>query len=474
MDSAQRKPHAVCVPFPAQGHINPMLKLAKLLHHSGFHITFVHTVYNHRRLVKSNGAASLSGLPGFRFEKIHDGLPETDDADTTQDVPALCRSVLEHFITPFRELVARLSVVGAQGGGDVPPVTCIVSDIIMPFTVVVAEELSVPVVLLLTMSACGFSGSAYHHQLARRCLIPLVDESYLTNGHLDTIIDFIPGMEGIRLRDLYSFYQTTNRDDIMLRFNLEKLKLATKASAIIVNTFTPLESDVLEGLPEYLPKILPVGPLHLLLDRVPKGSPLHSIRSNLWKDESECMAWLGSRPPRSVLYVNYGSVVGVSPRQLAEFAWGLADSGHPFLWVIRPDMAAGEGEGALPGEFLKATEGRSFLASWCPQEQVIRHQSIGGFLTHCGWNSTLEALGAGVPMICWPFFADQRTNCWFACRKWGVGVELGGDVRRAEVGELVREVLGGEKGEDMRRKAAEWKRLAGEAASPSGSSSLNW
>ncbi|CAM8934979.1 unnamed protein product [Rhodiola kirilowii] len=471
VQGVQEKPHAVCIPFPAQGHINPMLKLAKLLHHTGFHITFVHTVYNYRRLLKSNGADSLDGLLDFRFEKIEDGLPVTDDTDcdSTQNVHALCESILEYFITPFQQLIAKLH----KDSCTVPPVTCIVSDISMPFTANVAEEIGVPVALLMTMSACGFSGSAYQPHLADRGLIPLKDESCLTNGYLDTVIDFIPGMKNIRLRDLYSFYQTTNPDDVVLKFNLHKLQHASRATIIVANTFSALENDVLEGLPKNIPKVLPVGPLHLLLNNIPESSPLHSIRSNLWKNESECISWLSSKPIKSVLYVNYGSVVAMSPEQLTEFAWGLANSQHPFLWIIRPDMVAGK-KAILPTEFFKVTEGRRFLAFWCPQEQVISHPSIGGFLTHCGWNSTLETISAGVPMICWPFFADQYTNRWFACTKWGIGMELSDDVKKDEVEKSVRELLVGEKGKDIHRKALEWKQLAAEAVSSNGSSSLNF
>ncbi|CAM8944983.1 unnamed protein product [Rhodiola kirilowii] len=96
---SQGKPHAVCIPYPAQGHINPMLKLAKLLHHSGFHITFVHTAYNHNRLLKTNGPESLDGLPDFQFETIPDGLPQSD-ADVTQDIPALCESTMRTCLPP--------------------------------------------------------------------------------------------------------------------------------------------------------------------------------------------------------------------------------------------------------------------------------------------------------------------------------------------------------------------------------------
>ncbi|CAM8906951.1 unnamed protein product [Rhodiola kirilowii] len=475
VDLNKQKPHAVCIPYPAQGHINPMLMMAKLLHHEGFHITFVNNIYNHNRLLKSNnGAASL--LPDFLFEKIPDGLiPSTDTVDCTQDIISLCQSAIEYLVTPFTELIVKLNDASLKSGGQVPPVTCIVSDLSMPFTSPVAEEFGIPIALLLTSSACGFSSVAYYPELVARGFFPLKDESYLENGYLETTIDFIPGMPGIRLRDLYSFFRTAKLDDTIVKFNLKKLENASKASTIVANTFDAIEHEVLEGLPATTPKLLPIGPLHLLLDRISRCcSPLHSLSSNLWKDEPECMTWLSLKEPKSVLYLNLGSIAVMTPQQSTEFAWGLANSKQSFLWVIRPDMVA-SGAVVLPPEFLEETKGRGLLASWCSQEQVLNHPSVGGFLTHCGWNSTLESISAGVPMICWPFFADQQTNCWFACNKWGTGMELNNDVKRDEFEKLARQLMeAGEKGKDMHKKAAEWKRLAEEAVSPYGSSSLNF
>ncbi|KAL1546992.1 7-deoxyloganetin glucosyltransferase [Salvia divinorum] len=108
-----QKPHAICIPFPAQGHINPMLKLAKLLHdEGGFHITFVNTEYNHHRLLKARGPGALDGLPTFRFETIPDGLPPSGTVDATQDIPSLCDSTTATCLAPFKRLVARLGKAG--------------------------------------------------------------------------------------------------------------------------------------------------------------------------------------------------------------------------------------------------------------------------------------------------------------------------------------------------------------------------
>ncbi|OVA07951.1 UDP-glucuronosyl/UDP-glucosyltransferase [Macleaya cordata] len=469
----EKKPHAVCIPYPAQGHISPMLKVAKLLHHKGFHITFVNTEYNHRRLIKSRGPDSVKGLPDFQFQTITDGLPPTD-TDSTQDIPSLCISTRKHCVVPFRSLLAKLN--DSSSSPNVPPVTCIISDGVMSFTLQIAKELGIPEILLWTTSVCGFMGYLHYRHLLERSVIPLKDESYLTNGYLETLIDWIPGFRDIRLRDFPSFVRTTDPNDLMVNFVLGEIERASQASAIIFNTFDALENEVLDGIRSHhssLPPIYTIGALHLLIHQIPQNDLMKSIGSNLWKEEPECLQWLDSKEPNSVVYVNFGSITVMTTPQLIEFAWGLANSNHTFLWVIRPDLVIGD-SAVLPAEFVEETKERGMLASWCPQEEVLNHPSIGGFLTHSGWNSTLESVCGGVPMICWPFFAEQQTNCRYTCVHWGVGMEIDSNVKRDEVEKLVRELMEGEKGKEMKNRAMEWKKRAHEAAAPGGSSYVNF
>ncbi|ONH90606.1 hypothetical protein PRUPE_8G063400 [Prunus persica] len=354
-----------------------------------------------------------------------------------------------------------------------PPVTCIVSDGIMSFAVKAGEDLGIPVALFWTASACSFMGVTHYRQLIDKGLTPLRDEASLTNGYLDTTVDWIPGMKDIRLRDLPSFLRTTDPEDVMLSFAMGVVERASKASAIILNTYDTLEYKVLEALSSMFAPIYTIGPNHLLVNKiVPQNTILSSIGSSLWKEEPECLRWLDSKEPDSVVYVNFGSITVMTPQQLVEFAWGLANSKKPFLWTIRPDLVKDD-TALFPSEFARETKQRGLFVSWAPQEEVLNHQSIGGFLTHGGWNSTIESLSAGVPMVIWPFFADQQTNCWFSCTQWGVGLEIDSNVKRSEVEKLVRELMSGEKGKEMRKNAMEWKRKAEEATGPRGSSLLN-
>ncbi|CAI9770064.1 unnamed protein product [Fraxinus pennsylvanica] len=457
------KPHAVCIPYPAQGHINPMLKLAKLLHHQGFYITFVNTEFNHKRLLKSRGPTALDGLPEFRFETIPDGLPPSD-ADATQDIPSLCESTTKTCLAPFCSLLAKLN----NAAPEMPPVTCIVSDGVMSFTLKAAEQFGLPEVLFWTTSACGFLGYTQYPHLIERGYTPLKEMSQVMNGYLETTIDWIPGMKDIRLRDLPSFLRATDSNDFMLNFVLQEIEAVSKARAIILNTFDALENDVLDALSSINPVIYSVGPLQLMMNHIQNEK--HTLTSSsLWKEDLECIKWLDKKEPNSVVYVNFGSITVVTAQQLTEFAWGLANSNKSFLWIIRPDLVAGDSS-MLPPEFVTETEDRSMLISWCPQEEVLKHPAIGGFLTHSGWNSTLESIVAGVPVICWPFFAEQQTNCRYCCVEWGTGMEIDNNVKRDEVEELVKELMDGEKGKKMKEKAMEWKKKAEEATSPGGSS----
>ncbi|GMH07222.1 hypothetical protein Nepgr_009062 [Nepenthes gracilis] len=470
----RKKPHVVCIPYPAQGHISPMMKLAKLLHFNGFHITFVNTEHNHRRFLKSRGAAALNGLPSFRFETITDGLPPSDP-NATQHIPTLSSSVRRNCLEPFKELLSKLREDAATSLPDAPPpVSWIVSDCAMIFAIDVSKELGIPLVLLWTASACAFMGYSQYRRLIDEGIIPLKDSSYMTNGYLNKVIGWIPGLEGICLKDIPSIIRTTDKDDLMLNLLMHRLeKLCQSSAPIIFHTFDALEHDVLEAISTtFALPIYSIGPLQLLLNQI-NNHDTTSIGSNLWPEQPECLRWLDLKDPNSVIYINFGSLTIIKHHQFIEFAWGLAKSNQSFLWVMRPDLVTGESS-VLPPEFVANTRGRGFLASWCDQERVLIHPSIGGFLTHCGWNSTIESLTSGVPLICWPNIADQMTNCWFCCGKWGVGMEMNEDVTRDEVEGLVRELMEGEKGRELRKKAGEWKRLAEEAAlSPNGSSYLN-
>ncbi|GJX39237.1 7-deoxyloganetin glucosyltransferase-like protein [Tanacetum coccineum] len=391
----EKKRHAVCIPAPLQGHINPMLKLAKILHSKGFDITFVNTEFNHQRLLRSQGSETLNGLPSFRFETIPDGLPPPENKDASQDIPSLAKSTDETCSGPFKTNIH-------------------------PF--------------FYRSKLFGERLFGYNYR-------------WYTRHEWYTLKDIPPF-----IRMIYP------GDEYMAHFFSLQVNRAKTASAIIFNTFNGLEPDVLDTHSSMFPPCYGIGPLHLL-EKSREDNSLASIKSNLWKEESECLTWLDSQAPASVIYVNFGSIAVMTNQQLVEFCWGLANSNYPFLWIIKPDLVVGD-SAMLPPEFVTRTSGRGLLVRWRPQEQVLNHPSIGGFLTHFRWNSTLESISSGMPMICWPFFADQQVNCWLSCNKWDVAMEIDNDVKRDEMGKLVVELMNGEKGNTLRKNATKWKKKA--------------
>ncbi len=163
--------HAVLIPYPAQGHVTPLLHLAKVLHSRGFHVTFVNSEYNHHRLLRSRGTGALAGLDDFRFETIPDGLPppsESDNDDVTQDIPTVCTSFLTHGPAAFGALLARLN---SEPG--TPPVSCVIPDGVMSFAQRVASDMGILAPAFWTTSACGFMGYLHYAELIDRGYVPL-------------------------------------------------------------------------------------------------------------------------------------------------------------------------------------------------------------------------------------------------------------------------------------------------------------
>lgn len=165
-------------------------------------------------------------------------------------------------------------------------------------------------------------------------------------------------------------------------FLSKKLREA-KWLLLLFNTFERLEREVLESLQSLLLPVYAIGSLHLLMKHV-DDKTLEDLRSNLWKEENRPLMWLDSKKLNSVVYVNFGSITLMTPGQLIEFAWGLANSQLDFLWILRPDIVSGE-KVVLPPKFLEEIKERGMLASWCPQERLevssltvdgIRHSKV--------------------------------------------------------------------------------------------------
>eukprot|EP00249_Psilotum_nudum_P024581 c29228_g2_i4 orf=1171-1800(+) len=206
-----------------------------------------------------------------------------------------------------------------------------------------------------------------------------------------------------------------------------------KSQGILANTFYELESPAIDATAQRGIPVFAVGPL---LSHTRSGT-------SLWTEDYSCLKWLDEQPTASVLYISFGSITVLSAKQFEEIVSGLEATKQRFLLVLRRDMIDGGFRNA--SEYIKAkTKNQGCVVSWSPQPLVLSHPAVGGFFTHCGWNSTMESIANGVPMICWPYCADQKMNCWFIVAVWKIGIELervgegGGLASREEVGKVVK------------------------------------
>lgn len=466
----QPRPHALLFPFPLQGHIKPFMNLAKILSNRGFYVTFVSTEFVQKRLAESGGSMAESGGSmthhgSITFETVPDGLPP--QRGRTQNIPELFKSMEDNVHIHFDKLMEKL-----QNLPNVPPVTFIVTDGLLSKTQDIADQYGVPRVAFWTTSACGFMAYFSMPLLIEKGYLPLKDESCLISEYLDEVrISCIPGMPQLRLSELPSFCLVTDSSDIMFRNGISQTQGTLPAAALILNTFDELEGPVLEALSVNFP-VYAIGPLLLSQSFHCDDKDGSADELSMWKEESRCLKWLDTRKPSSVMYVCLGSLAVLSNEQLLEFAWGLAYSNQSFLWVVRTDIVKGE-SAVLPTEFIEETKNRGMLVGWAPQIKVLSHPSVGGFLTHSGWNSTLESISAGVPMMCWPFFAEQQTNAKFVCEEWGIGIQLKKTVKREELAMLVMNLIKGEEGDQMRRRIGKVKETAKRAVMAGGSSNNN-
>lgn len=240
---------------------------------------------------------------------------------------------------------------------------------------------------------------------------------------------------------------------------------AARSSALILNTFHDLEAPFLTHLSSIFNKIYTIGPLHALFkSKLRNSSSPPPTLIGFWKDDESYISWLDSQPPGSVISISFGSSMKMEARELTEFWHGLVNSGKRFLCVLRSDGVYG-GESA---ELIKQMVGErgydrnGVVVEWADQEKVLSHPAIGGFLTHCGWNSTLESIVGGVPMIGWPVLGDQPSNATWIDKVWKIGIERNDEKNweRSTVEMMIRELMDSQKGVEIRRTVKKLSKLA--------------
>nr|GMD15850.1 UDP-glucose iridoid glucosyltransferase-like [Ipomoea batatas] len=420
-----RRRRIILVPFPVQGHITPMLQLGSILRARGFSITVAHTEYN---------APNPSTHPEFMFLGLSDGLGAGYDMSFDKILGAIY-IMNERCGAPLVEYVEKQTACGEE-------IACIVHDNIMFFVDAVATHLKIPAIVQATFSAAYFQ--------ALVSIIPRFDAIFPFQDSM--LEEPLPDLYPLRYKDgpfhptqdndipepVRNFYRTTN--DIR------------SAVACICNSTDYLEHSSLSKLQtHYKVPFFPIGPFHKLASS--SNSP-----TNLQEEDPTCLPWLDTQAPLSVLYVSFGSVAVVEKHAALETAWGLINSGRPFLWVVRPGSVHGvRWTEFLPEGFEELVgRDRGRVVKWAPQQGVLAHPAVGAFMTHCGWNSTLESICAGIPMICRPVFSDQLVTARYLSEVWKVGLEME-VIDRDVVERSVRMMMIGEEGKDMRKRVVDLK-----------------
>ncbi|KAI3721155.1 hypothetical protein L2E82_32160 [Cichorium intybus] len=325
MDKETLPPHVLIFPLPFQGPVNCTIKLAEVLCLSGLHITLLVTDHIHAQLLKySNIQSRFNCYPGFHLESISDGLPE-DHPRFVDTIMELFESLKTKSNTLFKDILTS----GKLSSDSRRPVTCIIADGFMGYTCDVANEIGIPIIYIRTISACCL--------WVFFCLPKLIDSGELpfAGNDLDAPIKGIPGMEDfLRRRDLPMFCRFDMADP-KVKLYLDEGTENPRAHGLILNTFDDLEGPIVSKIRTFCPNLYAIGPLHAHLKlRLESFSSLPSSNS-LWKEDISCIPWLDSQPPKSVLYVSFGSLAVMKKEQYIELWHGLVNSGCPFLWVVR-------------------------------------------------------------------------------------------------------------------------------------------
>ncbi|KAL6595457.1 hypothetical protein ACP70R_047797 [Stipagrostis hirtigluma subsp. patula] len=413
--------------LPFQGNLSPMLQLAGALHARGLAVTVLHAAAfdappdpaRHRH------PAGLAFVPvpvAVPDEAADDGVAKTFALNAAMEASGCARDALASLLKPDSE--------------EAPRLACVVVDAALPAAHMAAADLGLPRLVLNTGSAACLRMFRSYDMLYRKGYLPS------TESNLDLPVKELPPL---KVRDLWDPSKLPNKESVQK--TMDMWIQTKKNSGDIINTFEALEGRELETIQDELGiTAFAVGPLHKL-------SYIDDVETSLLEADRTCIEWLNKQAPSSVLYVSFGSVANVTKDEFVEIAWGLANSGKPFLWVVRHDLVLGVEKFELPKGFECAVEGRGKVIEWAPQREVLAHPAVGGFWTHSGWNSTLESICEGVPMLSRPIFGDQLVNGRYVEDVWKIGFLLVGVLEQGKIERAIRRLMEEKEGTEARERA---------------------
>ncbi|CAL5095919.1 unnamed protein product [Urochloa decumbens] len=448
------------------GHLIPMVELAKLLLRRGLAVVIaVPTPPASTADYFASSASAVGALEAASPSVSFHHLPPPDYPAPDPDPFLQMLDVLRLTVPAFAAFLRSL-----------PSVAALVLDLFCVDALDAAASAAVTAYFYYTSSAGDLAAFLHlpHYFAATAC----GGASFKDMGK--ALLRF-PGVPPIPASDMP--HTVLDRADRTCAARVGHYGRIPEARGVLINTYEWLEARAVRALRDgacvhgrATPPVYPIGPL------IVRGQDAASEAEG---ERHACLAWLDAQPERSVVFLCFGSLGAVSSAQLKEIARGLECSGHRFMWVVRrppddpskfslsrpePDL-----EALLPEGFLERTKDRGMVVRmWAPQVEVLRHTATAAFVTHCGWNSVLEAASAGVPMLCWPLYAEQRLNKVFVVDEMKAGVVVDGYdeemVTAEEVEKKLRLVMESEEGERLRERLALAKEKAAEVLADGGSS----
>ncbi|KAF8779648.1 hypothetical protein HU200_002397 [Digitaria exilis] len=327
----------------------------------------------------------------------------------------------------------------------------------MPWVVEVARQHKIPLVVLWIQSAAALVTYYHYFHGHDEIIAPhITDPAYEVS---------LPGLNPLRIRDMPTFFvakmHNVQHEMFLKGFRDFIEQMDQDKPLVMVNTFDALEHRAIEAMKPYMD--VAIGPAVTLLGA-----------NGAAEDGKNYEGWLDTQPKKSVVYVSFGSLVTYTKQQVEEILHGLHKCGRPFLWVVRK-----EGRTEDVDSFLGNIKGgNGMIVEWCNQLQVLSHPSIGSFVTHCGWNSILEALVSGLPMVAVPNWSDQPLSACLVEKEWGVGIRAEcnteGVLTSAELVKSVELLMGNsEKATKIKENTSNLKQRAQEAIATDGLSERN-
>ncbi|XP_071703086.1 UDP-glycosyltransferase 83A1-like [Rutidosis leptorrhynchoides] len=415
------RPHVLLLPPPGQGHVIPMMELAQCLVKQGVKVTFINTEVSHK-LITSNWLEKDGFGELMQMVCIPDGLEPWEDR---ADICKLTRSMLKTMPSKLETLI---EATNNEDGND--KITCVIADATMVWGVKVGNKLGIRTAIFWTASAATLASVL--------SIQKLIDDGIINHKGLplsDQIIQLSESMPPIKPENLgWLCFKDVDMVEAVFQSSKAIEEASTLTEWFICNSATELEPAAFN----LFPQLLSIGPL-LASNR------LGDQAGHFWQEDSTCLTWLDQQPACSVIYIAFGSFTLFDPTQFQELALGLELTNRPFLWVVRPGMTK---ETALvyTDGYMDRVGSRGRIVNWAPQQKVLAHPSVTCFVSHCGWNSTLEGVTNGLPFLCWPYFGDQFLNESYICDIWKTGLGFNkkeaGIITQKEIKSKIEQLLG--------------------------------